>query len=133
MPLYTFKTSDGAVVSKRLSFSQYEDCKAGTLAVTDKDGSSMELVFDPGKPAFVMKDGASGGWMTKVGKEAKYRSARAQTMSQRERDNVFKSTLIPNYGGQEAHSWADVQDHVRSVKGQSAASTYDPLVGKDKR
>lgn len=133
MPLYTFKRADGETVTKRLSFSDYEACKAGALAVTDKDGGPLELMFDPGRPAFVMKDGASGGWMTKVGKEAKYRAARNQEMSRREKDHVFKSSLIPNYGGNEAHSWSDVRDHVRSVKGEASASTYDSLVGKERR
>lgn len=132
MPLYTFKRPDGEVVSKRLSFTQYEACKAKTLEVTDKDGISLELVFDPGTPSFVMKDGASGGWATKVNKESAYRRARGQEMSRREKDHVFKSSLVPNYGGQEAHSWSDVRDHVRSVSGRYAASTYDSLVSKEK-
>lgn len=132
MPMYTFVKSDGETVSKRLSFTQYEACKANGSTLTDKDGSVLQLVFDPGSLGFVLKDGASGGWMTKASKESQYRQARSVAMAKKERDHVFKSTLVPNYNGQEAHSWSDVRDHVRSVSGKAAAGTYDALVSKEK-
>lgn len=132
MPLYTCKRPDGGVVEKRLSFSQYEACKAGTLTIADNDGSPLEIVFNPGTLGFVMKDGVTGGWSTKNSKESQYRKVRNTEMARREKDHVFKSSLVPNFNGQEGHSWADVQDHVRSVKGVAAANTYNKLVSKEK-
>jgi len=133
MPTYTLKnTVDGTLVTRRLTFSTYEEVKAGTQVLLDADGAPLELVFNPGDIGFVMKDGASGGWASKVGKEKKYRAGRNVDMAKREKDHVFKSRLIPNYQGQEAHSWSDVQDHVRTTKGEDSASTYQPLVSKER-
>jgi hypothetical protein len=53
-------------------------------------------------------------------------------MCRREKDHVFKNQLIPNLGGQEASNWSEVRDEVRAKKGVLAASTYDPLVAKEK-
>ena len=132
MPTYTFKKQDGALVSKRLSFAQYDAVVEGTQQMTDEEGKPLEIVFNPGRVGFVLKDGVSGGWASKANKENKYRRARNATMARREKDHVFKSRLVPNYQGQEAGSWTDVQDHVRSTKGVEAASTYDPLVSKER-
>ena len=134
MPTYTFKRStDGALITKRMSFSEYEAVKTGQSVVTDEMGTSLELVFNPGNVGFVLKDGASGGWTTKASKENKFRRARGAQMARREKDHVFKSRLVPNYQGQEASNWSEVQDHVRSTKGAEAASTYEPLVTKERR
>lgn len=132
MPTYTFRSPAGELVTKRLSFTAYEAVKAGTEVIRDQEGQALELVFNPGDVGFVMKDGVSGGWASKVNKERQYRTTRSQQMARREKDHVFKSRLVPNYQGQEAHSWSDVQDHVRSTKGQQAARTYDPLVSKER-
>lgn len=131
MPMYTFATQSGETVSKRLTFAEYEQVKAGQKEVLDASGQPLALVFDPGTVGFILKDGASGGWTSKSGKENKYRKARATEMSRREKDHVFKNQLVPNYGGEEAHSWKDVRDHVHSTKGAEAASTYDHLVSKE--
>ena len=131
MPQYTFKRTDGTLLTRRLSFTDYEAIKAGTKQITD-EGLNLEIVFNPGSVGFVMKDGVSGGWASKTGKEKKYRASRNVQMARREKDHVFKTRLIPNYQGQEAHNWTDVQDHVRTTKGAVAASTYDPLVTKEK-
>jgi hypothetical protein len=132
MPTYTFRTPSGDIVNKRLSFSVYEDVKAGKHRISGADGAPLELVFNPGDVAFVLKDGVSGGWTSKTLKESKYRLARNGEMARREKDHVFKSRLVPNYQGEEAHSWADVQDHVRTTKGEVSASTYQPLVAKER-
>lgn len=131
MPQYTFKRTDGTILTRRLSFTAYEAIKAGTMQITD-EGLGLEIVFNPGSVGFVMKDGVSGGWASKTEKERKYRAGRNTQMARREKDHVFKTRLIPNYDGHEAHNWADVQDHVRTTKGVVAASTYDPLVTKEK-
>lgn len=133
MPMYTFKRpTDGAITTRKLSFDEYELLKQGTIHIADDDGVVLELIFNPGTMNFSLKDGPSGGWMSKAYKEQKYRGERDVEMKRRERDHVFKTRLIPNLGGVEAHSWADVQDEVRSKKGVDAASTYEPLVTKEK-
>lgn len=132
MPMYTFSRPDGTTLSHRLTFAEYEQVKSGEMKVVDEEGQDLTLVFDPGKIGFVMKDGASGGWVSKALKEHRYRQARSQEMARRENDHVFKSRLVPNYEGKEAHNWSDVQDHVRSTKGDTAAQTYDRLVSKEK-
>lgn len=132
MPTYTLKRTDGTLVSKRMSFTEYDDVKSGKSSLVDDAGQPLEIVFNPGAVGFVLKDGVSGGWMTKVNKENQHRRERSQRMARREKDHVFKSRLVPNYQGQEAHNWSDVQDHVRSTKGAEAASTYAPLVAKER-
>lgn len=133
MPTYTFKrTTDGALISKRMSFTEYDSVKSGESSLVDDTGQPLEIVFNPGQVGFVLKDGVSGGWMSKANKENKFRRERGGVMAKKEKDHVFKSRLVPNYQGQEAHNWADVQDHVRSTKGVEAASTYAPLVAKER-
>ena len=133
MPTYTFqRPSDGAMTKRKLTFAEYDQVQSGALTVTDDDGEVLKLIFNPGKVGFSLKDGPSGGWMSKAMKEKKYRGQRSAEMAQREKDHVFKTKLIPNLGGVEAGSWADVRDEVRTKKGALAASTYDPLVAKEK-
>lgn len=132
MPNYTFECPDGTVLSRRLTFAEYEEVKAGTLKLVDENDQELKLVFNPGEVGFVLKDGVSGGWASKALKENRIRQARSLEMARREKDHVFKSRLVPNYQGQEAHNWGDVQDHVRSTKGDHAARTYDRLVSKEK-
>jgi len=133
MPMYTFKSPGGLVFRRRLSFADYEAVRAGDKQVVDDDDEVCELIFDPGQMGFVLKDGPSGGWASKASKENKYRRARSGEMARREKDNVFKSRLIPNLGGKEASTWKDVQDQVRTDKGDVAATTYDSLVAKEQQ
>lgn len=133
MPIYTFRrVEDGATITKRMSFAEYDAIVAGTQKAVDPEGKALEIVFNPGRVGFVLKDGVSGGWASKVNKERQYRQARSTTMARREKDHVFKTRLVPNYQGQEAETWADVKDHVRTTKGVEAASTYDSLVSKER-
>lgn len=132
MPTYTFKRpSDGAVTKRKLSFDEYDLVRSGALKVTDEGGVELEIVFNPGSANFVLKDGPSGGWMSKAFKEKKYRTVHTGTMIQREKDHVFKTRLIPNLNGVEGHNWKDIQEEVRSKKGEVAASTYQPFVAKE--
>lgn len=134
MPTYTFRNSkSGDILTKRLKFAEYEAVRSGEQEVKADDGTVLELIFDAGQIGFVLKDGPSGGWATKAMRENKYRRARSEQMAQRERDHVQKNKLVPNYGGQEADNWREVQEHVRSTKGEASARTYDPLVTKEKR
>lgn len=133
MPTYTFKKpSNGSLVTKRLTFTEYDSVRSGVNLIQDETGETLEIVFDPGQVGFVMKDGQSGGWASKANKENRFRRDRSAQMGRREKDHVFKSKLVPNYQGKEAHSWADVQDHVRSTSGVEAANTYASHVEKER-
>lgn len=133
MPTYTFRRPDGAVFERKLSFDEYDLVKSGAFQLVDDQGQALELVFNPATVAFVLKDGPSGGWMSKANKENGYRRDRSGVMASREKDHVFKSRLVPNLGGQEASSWRDVRDEVRRVSGEQAASTYDHHVRQEGR
>lgn len=128
MPTYTFQRPDGSFLLKQLSFADYDSLVAGDVKLVDDNDVELKLVFNPGDVKFVLKDGESGGWASKAMKENKYRQERRQTMTRRERDHAPKTKLIPNFAGKEAHSWADVRDHVHSTRGAASASTYDRLV-----
>jgi len=134
MPTYTFRRiEDEGLVERRMSMTDFQRIKAGELGVTDADGCPLELVFDASQVGFVLKDGPSGGWATKAGKERRYRKDRHRVMGQRQRDHVHKTTLQPNYEGKIAPTWADAQDAARTDKGVAAARTYDSLVAKEKK
>ncbi len=132
MPTYTFRRMDGTTLNRRLSFTEYEEVKSGDKKLVDADGADLALVFDPSGMNFILKDGESGGWASKAMKENKHRVARREAVAKRERDHVFKSRLVPNYQGKEAHCWDDVRDHVHVTKGEVAAQTYDHLVAQEK-
>ena len=132
MPIYTVRRqTDGVLLRRRLSFQEYDAVLAGEQTLTDSDGAPVELVFDHTGVGFVLKDGESGGWATKAGKENAYRKTRRKQMARRERDHVFKSRLIPNVAGAEAPTWEDAREEVRRVKGDDAASTYNSHVAKE--
>jgi len=131
MPNYTFQRPDGTYMTKRLTFAEYESIKTGEMKLVDQDDSELKLIFNPGDVKFVLKDGESGGWASKALKENKYRQERRQVMTKRERDHAPKTRLVPNFGGKEAPSWADVRDHVMSTKGAASAATYDRLVTRE--
>lgn len=131
MPTYTFSRADGAQTKRRLTFGEYELVKNGDLQVVDDEGHTLALVFNPTGVGFILKDGPSGGWMSKGYKEKKYREDRSQVMARREKSHAFKTKLVPNLDGREASSWKDVRDEVRTQTGDVAASTYDAHVAKE--
>mgnify|MGYP001601558836 FL=1 len=131
MPAYTFQRPDGTLLTKRLSFAEYDSLTKGEVKLVDEKDQELKLIFNPGDVKFVLKDGESGGWASKAMKENKYRAEHRNTMARRERDHAPKTKLIPNFAGREAHSWADVQDHVHTTRGPESASTYDRLVRKE--
>lgn len=131
MPTYMFSRADGVQTKRKLTFEEYDLVKAGDLQVVDDEGQALALVFNPTGVGFILKDGPSGGWMSKGYKEKKYREDRSQAMARREMNHVFKTKLIPNLNGQEASSWKDVRDEVRTQTGDVAASTYDAHVAKE--
>lgn len=133
MPTYTFKCAECVEPHLvRLSFADYEDVKAkDKLVICEGHEKPMDIMFNPGQMGFVLKDGISGGWPSKAMKENKFRKYRRGVVAKREKDHVFKSRLIPNYQGKEAHSWRDVQDHVRTEMGVDSAKTYNRLVATE--
>lgn len=131
MPTYTFRRPDGELLTRKLSFAEYGLVQSGDSQVVDDEGHALELVFNPTGVGFVLKDGPSGGWMSKANKENGYRRGRSSVMSQREKDHVFKTRLIPNYRGEEASNWKEVREEARRVAGDASASTYDHHVSKE--
>lgn len=130
MPTYTFKRPDGTLLQRRLRFAEYELIRSGDFRM-EEAGEPLELVFNPTGASFVLKDGPSGGWMSKANKEAGFRSARGVEMARREKDHVFRSRLVPNYKGQEADTWREAREEARKDSGLAAASTYDRHVRKE--
>lgn len=146
MPFYSIQCEVCATPgTANLSFAEYDEAREGKHTISCADcGGWAKIVFDPGAVSFVLKDGVSGGWISKAGKENAYRARRNKVMAQRERDHVFKSRLQPNYGGELTGSWEDAKDaaftttyekvrqeHGSELARQAAsesASTYDSLV-----
>lgn len=125
MPTYSFRCEEcGTMCELRMTFAEYREVKAGSKIVPCLCETPMTLDFRPGNVQFSLKDGPSGGWISKAGKESKYRQARSEEMARREQDHVFKPKLVPNYGGQETGSWREAQEAARADKGELAAATY---------
>lgn len=133
MPIYTFRRHNGDILRQRMSITDYDAIKSGEKVLLDEDDKELELLFDPGSVGFVLKDGESGGWMSKAHKENEYRKRRYAEMGKRQKEHAPKTRLVPNYGGKLADRWSDVQDHVHTTKGSLAASTYDRLVAEESR
>jgi hypothetical protein len=108
---------------RKLTFAQYDQAQAGDLQLDCSCGGSVELVFDPSDVAFVLKDGESGGFVSKAMKENAYRRERRKIMAQRERDHVRPNTLQPNFQGRPTSSWKEAQD-------AAYQSTYDKVKGE---
>jgi hypothetical protein len=146
MPLYTIQCQ---VCEKsgtqKLSFAEYDQAKDGKQNVTCPHcGGWANIVFDPGNVSFVLKDGPSGGFVSKAGKENAYRRRHNVVMDRRMRDHAPKTTLQPNFGGALTGDWKTAQgaaydetfDKVKQEHGvqvatqaaQESAKTYDPLV-----
>lgn len=121
MPMYATQCSACQKASDRkLSFQQYDALKSGTEKLACECGGQATLVFDPSAVSFVLKDGESGGWVSKAGKENAYRAKRRNVMAQKERDHVRPTRLQPNFQGKPAASWSDAKD-------AAYQSTYDKV------
>lgn len=149
MPLYTVQCQ---VCEKqgvqKLSFAEYDETKAGKRDVSCPHcGGWASIVFDPGNVAFVLKDGVSGGWISKAGKENSFRRKHNVEMSRRQREHAPRTTLQPNFQGGLTGNWKTAkeaayetrydevkQEHGAQVAAQAAkesAATYDPLVNRE--
>ena len=133
MPTYSLVCFEcGHTSDQHMTFSQYDAVKAGTdVLLCASCGKNMAIDFQPQGVSFVLKEGPSGGWVTKSNKERTYRARRNQVMARRERDHVFKNHLQPNYNGAETGSWREAQAMARSEKGEKVAATYSDLVAKE--
>lgn len=97
--------------SRKLTFQEYDQVKSGACTLLAcQCGAIPALIFDPATVSFVLKDGESGGWVSKAAKENKYRAARRNVMARREKDHVTPKKLVPNYNGQIASSWSEAKD-----------------------
>lgn len=143
MPLYETQCQECKVTaSRKMSFDIYESVMAGRVRVSCmKCGGALALVFAPGSVNFVLKDGESGGWISKAMKENKYRANRQQVMERRQRDHAPNPKLVPNFAGETLGSWAEAKQAaydkaLSETKDVSAAreasSTYDGLVKQEK-
>lgn len=134
MPTYeTICTQCGVKADRRLTFSTFDQVKAGTQEIQcSACGAKVEFAFSPGALGFILKEGPSGGWATKSIKENQYRKKRGVVMGKRQRDHVRTPKLQPNYRGEETSTWKEAQEAVRKDKGDLAASTYAALVSKEK-
>lgn len=121
MPMYSTRCTDCEKSGERkLTFAQYDQIQAGDTQLDCSCGGSVELVFNPSDIAFVLKDGVSGGFVSKAMKENAYRKERRRTMTQRERDHVRPNRLQPNFHGRPTSSWKEAQD-------AAYQSTYDKV------
>lgn len=132
---------------RRLSFRDYDSVVDGSVVLDCACGGRFELVFDPSAVSFVLKDGESGGWVSKAVRENKYRVRRRAEMGRREREHVKPNRLVPNYQGEVAETWADAKDrayqstyqrisreHGRKAAASAAseaAKTYDTHVKRE--
>lgn len=133
MPTYQILCPEcGASYDQRLSFLQYEEVKTATKTLPcTRCGLGAQIAFNPGRVAFVLREGESGGWQSKSIKENAYRKKRREEMARREKDHVFKSNLQANYKGEETGTWREAQEMARQTDGEVAAATYDPLVNRE--
>lgn len=151
MPLYSVKCQVCEKTgSARLSFAEYDQAKEGTFQVTCPDPECegwAEIVFNPGDVAFVLKDGESGGWVSKAQKENAFRAKHNRVMDRRMRDHAPRTRLQPNVGGLMTPTWKDAkevayeqtydkvkEEHGTDTARQAAtesAKTYDPLVNRE--
>lgn len=130
MPTYQIEcVGCGETRPQRMNFAEYAQVKTGAKELgCPTCGGVSRVVFAPGSVTFSLREGPSGGWASKSLKENAYRAKRAEVMRKREKDHVFKGSLIPNYKGQETGSWREAQEAARSDLGDDAATTYVPQV-----
>lgn len=125
----------------RLSFSDYEAVRQGTKSLEcSACHGGVSLKFDPGDVKFILKDGESGGWISKAMRENKYRANRQGVMERRQRDHAPNPKLVPNFAGEQTGTWAEAKraaydkaytETQNTTAATEAASTYDSLVRKE--
>lgn len=142
MPLYATRCDACQQThTLKLTFSDYDAVRLGTKTLEcSACHGSVGIVFSPGDVNFILKDGESGGWISKAMKENKYRANRQGVMERRQRDHAPNPKLVPNFAGETMTSWADAKQaaydkaytETQDVSAaREASSTYDPLVRKE--
>jgi hypothetical protein len=134
MPTYEIVCEKCEVkLDKRLTFSEFDEVKSGLKELACVCGAPLKFGFAPGTLGFIMKEGPSGGWVTKSIKENQYRKQRGAVMKQRQTDHVRTPKLQPNYKGEETGTWREAKEAARKEKGDLSASSYDHLLSKETR
>lgn len=134
MPTYSTRCQACTQAAQiHLSFVDFESVRLGvkTLECSTCHGK-VGIEFNPGDVSFVLHDGISGGFVSKAMKENKYRARHREVMAKRERENVFKTKLIPNYKGEETGTWREAQNEASKESGAVGAQTYNSLVKNEK-
>jgi hypothetical protein len=148
MPKYNTQCEDCQKREDRtLTFEQYDLIKDEQLKLSCECGGAVQLVFSPAGVGFVLKDGESGGWVSKATKENAYRANRRRVMAQREADHVKPNKLQPNFQGHAASSWEEAKDSAyqstyeklkdehgvvtASKAASESAKTYDPFIKRE--
>lgn len=124
MPIYNIKCKQcGQIKERKFTFEQYKQMKERELTVVCDCGGAYQIEFDPSGVGFVLKDGESGGWVSKASKENAYRANRRQVLTRRERAHVSPKKLVPNFQGQVTETWKEAKDFAYQTK-------YDELKGE---
>jgi len=145
MPIYTMECQTCHNQRQhKLTFEQYDLANKGAFPLSCSCGGMAKLIFNPAGVGFVLKDGISGGWMSKASKENAYRANRRQVLTRKERDHVSPKKLRPNFQGQETSSWSEARDtayqstysqaekkhgvRTAAKMARESAKTYEPFV-----
>jgi len=145
MPVYNTECKDcQKAQDRKLTFKQYDLVSKGQLRLDCDCGGQAQIVFNPSNVGFVLKDGESGGWVSKGAKENAYRASRSREMKRRQKEHVKPKELQPNFQGQTTSSWEEAKDLAyqstyQKVKGEhgvvtaadaanKSAKTYDPFI-----
>lgn len=149
MPTYTVQCQGcQARGHQKFTFIEYDEIKSGKSTLTCPNCQGVaSLCFNPGNVNFVLKDGESGGWVSKATKENAFREKHNKVMDRRQRDHARRTTLQPNFGGKLTGTWKTAKeaaydatyDTVKQEFGsgiatqaaQASAGTFDPLVKKE--
>lgn len=143
MPTYsTLCDSCGSRPNMKLTFTDYEAVRGGTKPLPcPACQGKLAIVFNPDGVGFSLKDGESGGWISKSMKENKYRNRHRGVMEQRQRDHAPNPKLVPNFAGEVLGSWQEAKEAaydkaLRETQDVAAATqasqTYDSLVKQDR-
>lgn len=123
---YDFRCQEcGHVQTVQCSVDEFDKtCEAG-VGCSECDGDA-KFEFNANGVEFQFKGMA---WSDKNYREKKYRNRRSSHMAERQRKNVFRPKLKPNYKGEETKSWSEAQDAARDDG--KIGLTYEPLIQKE--
>lgn len=125
-----------------LTFAEYDCLEKKEVALPcEACGGPKELAETFTEIDVIYRDGMSGGWASKAGKENNYRQKRYSYLGTRARNNHKVSKLIPNFQGEIAESWKEAKEMAYekvseavggglegAKMGQHVADTFTPRV-----